>query len=297
MKPSALPPRAPICTLPILTLFFTLAAGCGGSSDEGDATPPSADMVGPAGGTVTLRGSAEGAADAQVEVPPGALAAPTAIAIEEGSNGAPALPEGLIPLGAMFKLTPHGTTFAKPVLLTVPVPSNAPPAGTRLALYKTTAGQTGWEPVADAAASGATISGFISSFSFAQALAEPAPSDDPDPGCDRGVVMSMNITGKVLDPRGRPHIGHVVLRDRAINVGAINAEASANEAGFFLLNADGVVTAESCQKSYVIEVDSRADGGEKLYGELDVTSLFPAGGSGQAEEDITGTPVVLGVVE
>lgn len=126
----------------------------------------------------------------------------------------------------------------------------------------------------------------------------PAPDmDGPAPGCDPKVVMSMNITGKVLDPRGRPHIGHVVLRDRAINVGAIYAEASANEAGFFLLNADGVITAEGCKKSYVIEVDSWTGAGEKLYGELDVTSLFPAGGTGQTDEDITETPVVLAVVE
>ena len=126
----------------------------------------------------------------------------------------------------------------------------------------------------------------------------PAPDmDEPAPGCDLGVRMNMNITGKVLDPRGRPHIGHVVLRDRAIDVGDILAEASANEAGFFLLNADGVLTTAGCKTSYVIEVDSRTAEGEKLYGELDVTSLFPAGGTGETDEDITDTPVVLAVVE
>lgn len=197
----------------------------------------------------------------------------------------------------MFELTPHDTAFAKPALLTLPVPANALPDGTRLGLYKTTAGQASWAPVADAAGAGATISGLISSFSFAQVVAEPLPSGDPDPGCDRKAFMSMNITGKVLDPRGRPHIGHVVLRDRAIDVGATSAEASANEAGFFLLNADGVITSAGCKRSYVIEVDSRAEGGEEPYGELDVTSLFPVGGTGEAEEDITDTPVVLGVVE
>jgi len=264
---------------------------------QGGAEAAAPDMIGPAGGTVTPRGSDESAADAKVEVPPGAQSAPTALAIEEGSDGAPALPEGLAPLGAMFELTPHGTTFAKPALLTLPFPANALPAGTRPALYKTTASQAGWAPVADAVVSGATISGLISSFSHAQVVAEPLPSGDPDPDCDLRVVMSMNITGKVLDPRGRPHIGHVVLRDRAILVGAILAEASANEAGFFLLNSDGVFTAAGCNKSYVIEVNSRSETGDELYGELDVTSLFPANGSGQSEEDITDTPVVLAVVE
>ena len=108
--------------------------------------------------------------------------------------------------------------------------------------------------------------------------------------------MSMDITGMVLDPRSRPHIGHVVLRDRGIQVGAILGEASANEAGFFLLGARGVVTAAGCKRSYVIEVDSSGAGAE-LYGELDVTSLFPIGGTGKTEEDITDTPVVLAVVE
>jgi len=126
------------------------------------------------------------------------------------------------------------------------------------------------------------------------------PADDgadPAPGCDRKVVMSMNITGKVLDPRGRPHVGHVVLRDRSINVGAIYGEAGANEAGFFLLITDGVITSAGCKLSYVIEVDSRTAEGENLYGELDVTSLFPAGGTGETDEDITDTPVVLAVLE
>ncbi|HEU5075129.1 MAG TPA: hypothetical protein VFU02_13155, partial [Polyangiaceae bacterium] len=302
MKPFAIPQRALTGGLPIL-FMVTLAAGCGGTFDEGGGDPPAPDMgdppapdmVGPAGGTVTPRGSAANAADAKVEVPPGALAAATAIAIEEGSTGAPALPAGLAALGAMFELTPHGTAFAMPALLTLPVPAEALPGGTRLGLYKTTAGQAGWAPVADAAVSGATISGLISSFSFAQVVAEPLPSGDLDPGCDVKVVMSTQITGMVLDPRGRPHIGHVVLRDRAINVGAIYAEASANEAGFFLLNSDGVVTSAGCKRSYVIEVTSQTAEGEKLYGELDVTSLFPVGETGETEEDITDTPVVLGV--
>ena len=99
------------------------------------------------------------------------------------------------------------------------------------------------------------------------------------------------------DPRGRPHVGHVVLRDRALQPGAIFAEASANDAGFFLLGVRGIVTSAGCSKSYVIEVDSRTDSGTELYGELDVTSLFPVGGTGFTEEDITATPVILTELE
>lgn len=106
MKPSAIPQRAFTRALSILYMVTlaagTLAAGCGGTFDEGGGDPPAldmdgplaADMVGPAGGTVTPRGSAANAADAKVEVPPGALTAATASAIEEGSTGAPALAGG-----------------------------------------------------------------------------------------------------------------------------------------------------------------------------------------------------------
>lgn len=122
----------------------------------------------------------------------------------------------------------------------------------------------------------------------------------PLPGsgsCDTGVRMNMNITGRVFDLRGRPHVGHVVLRDRALQSGAIFAEASANDAGFFLLGVRGIVTSAGCPRSYVIEVDSRAASGADLYGELDVTSLFPLGATGFVEEDITATPVILAEVE
>lgn len=122
-------------------------------------------------------------------------------------------------------------------------------------------------------------------------------STSPPPvgaGCDPSVRMNMNVTGRVFDPRGRPHIGHVVLRDRTPSQsGDIFAEASANEAGFFLLGVRGIVTSAGCPRSYVIEVDSRTEAGAGLYGELDVTSIFPVGGTGFAEEDITATPVIL----
>jgi hypothetical protein len=283
--------RAAVITL-VLATFIATFGGCGGSSDDGADDPPAATMIGPAGGKVTLLGSA-GEAVATVEIPPGALATDTAITIEAGGAGAPPLPVGLTAGGPTVKLTPHGTVFSRPVTLTLPVGTTAPPAGTRHALLKTTAAQAAWAAVDGATVSAATMRAHISSFSFVQVVIEPLPPTDP---CDLGTVMGMNITGKVLDPRGRPHIGHVVLRDRALRVGAILAEASANEAGFFLLNADGIVTSAGCDRSYVIEVDSVSSAGVRLFGELDVTSLFPAGGTGQAEEDITATPVVLAEV-
>lgn len=298
MNPFALARRWPaIASSSLLVVLFTGIAGCGGSSATDATSPPAPTTIGAAGGTVTSTGGSANAAGAKVEIPPGALGADTAISVEESGIGAPALPAGITPFGPVFELTPHGTSFTTPATLTLPLAASPLPAGTRLALYKTSAGQTAWEPVANATVSGATIVALISSFSFVQPVAQPLPQGDPAPGCDLGVRMNMNITGKVLDPRGQPHVGHVVLRDRTIEAGAIVGEASANEAGFFLLAGRGIVTSAGCPRSYVIEVDSRTAEGVGLFGELDVTSLFPAGATGLVEEDITATPVILAEVE
>ena len=43
-----------------------------------------------------------------------------AIAVDQTTAGAPPLPAGLTPIGQMFAFTPHGTTFAVPVTVTMP---------------------------------------------------------------------------------------------------------------------------------------------------------------------------------
>lgn len=267
-------------------VLLTLAA-CGGRPS---VPPPVTVTVGAAGGTVM------GPSGAKVVIPAGALTKDTPIGIAQSDAGAPALPAGTTSLGATFAFTPHGTAFAVPVTITLPFDAASVPAGSAPELYKTNA-QNQWERVAGATLGADSVSGAVTGFSSAQVVVPPVPPTDPPTGCDLGVTMSINITGKVLDPRGQPHVGHVVLRDRAINVGAILAEASANEAGFFLLNADGVITSAGCPRSYFIEVDSNKTG-VKLYGELDATSLFPANATGQQPDlDITNTPVILEVVE
>ena len=141
--------------------------GCGG----GDTSPSTQGVViGPAGGT------AAGANGAKVVVPPSALTADTLIAIERSSAGAPALPAGLSPLGPMFALTPHGTTFAVPVTLTLPFDPASAPAGARLALYKTNA-ENRFERLANAAFGAESVSAKISSFSLAQVVTEPQGPD------------------------------------------------------------------------------------------------------------------------
>src|SRR5689334_14058848 len=113
-----------------LACVVALMAACGGAEDPSSpppppsppSSPPSAPsppgvLIGAAGGTVT------GPRGAQVVIPAGALASEVRINIEETSAGAPALPTGVVSVGPTFALTPHGTTFAVPVTLTLPYDS------------------------------------------------------------------------------------------------------------------------------------------------------------------------------
>jgi alpha-tubulin suppressor-like RCC1 family protein len=148
-----------LCAAAAMAAVFGLVA-CGGS-DGGTAPPPPAPAptVGPAGGTVT------GPAGAQVVVPAGALAAATPIAIAPSSAGAPAQPAGMTAFGAMYAFTPHGTSFAMPVTVTVPFNVASLPAGATPVLYKTNA--TGnWERVANASVNAGTMTGQVTSFSW-----------------------------------------------------------------------------------------------------------------------------------
>jgi len=149
-------------------LLLTLGAcGGGGDGSGGGVTPPPPPPpqtgIGPAGGTVL------GPNGARVEIPPGALATNTAIAIEQTSTGSPPLPGGFATSGLMFAFTPHGTTFAVPVTITLPFDPTSVPAGTAPALFKTNA-QNQWEQVANATFGATSVTAQITSFSFGQIL-------------------------------------------------------------------------------------------------------------------------------
>ena len=161
-------------------LCLSLAA-CGGGGDEPDPPPPppappavTTAMVGPEGGTVT------GTGGAQIVVPPGALAQPVALSITQPGIGAPALPAGATGFGPVLTLTPHGTQFKVPVLVTVPFDPALVPAGTEPALYKTLPGEAAWEPVTGTQLQGDTLTAAVQSFSsFTVASVPPLARDDP----------------------------------------------------------------------------------------------------------------------
>jgi len=160
-----------------IMLVLGLLAGCGGGgSDSGGggaagsapapAPAPAPSGIGSAGGTVT------GPASAQVVIPAGALSTDTQIAVTQSGAGAPAIPAGITAVGDMFSFTPHGTTFAKPVTLTVPFDPAQVPPGAVLVLYKTNA-SGGWEVVHGATRNGNTISAQATGFSVAFIALQP----------------------------------------------------------------------------------------------------------------------------
>ncbi len=138
----------------ILVLVTFVACG-------GGVTPPVTAIIGPGGGTVT------GPGGAQVVIPEGALSQDVEIGIAQTSDGAPALPSGTTSLGAMFAFTPHGTTFAVPITMTVPFNAGAVPAGSTPTLFKTNAAQSAFEAVAGATVNGSSMTAQVTSFSFA----------------------------------------------------------------------------------------------------------------------------------
>jgi hypothetical protein len=147
-----------------LFLIVTLAA-CGGGDDGGGSggTPGSTQpVIGAAGGTV------QGPIGSKIVIPPGALATDTPVEITESSAGAPAFPGGFVAVGPMFAFTPHGTTFAVPVTVTLPFDPSTVPAGKSAVFLKTTAGRSAWEEITDATFGTDTVTVQISGFSNGQ---------------------------------------------------------------------------------------------------------------------------------
>lgn len=159
-----------LASLPLMT-------GCGGAGDggvddddaagitppAGSATPTPVATIGPAGGSA---GAGDGA---EVAVPAGALATETPVQVQVADTGAPPLPAGLLALGKVYALTPHGTTFARPAQVTVPFDPALVPAGATPVLYKAegagaAAGQ--WRTLAGATVAGTRISAPVDSFSY-----------------------------------------------------------------------------------------------------------------------------------
>ena len=84
-----------------------------------------------------------------------------------------------IGVSEVFALTPHGTTFSKPVTLSLPIDLAKVPAGASVALLKTDATLTAWALVPGATLSGSSISGAITGFCWTLAVSQPTISQQP----------------------------------------------------------------------------------------------------------------------
>jgi hypothetical protein len=120
------------CTCLVLT-------GCGGGHSSSSTTPPSSAQgtIGATGGVVSIPQGA------QVVMPQNALATDTTVGVDQSATGAPPLPAGAKLLGPIVAFTPHGTSFAVPVTMTLPFDGASLPSGTKPALAKTNDSQTG----------------------------------------------------------------------------------------------------------------------------------------------------------
>jgi uncharacterized delta-60 repeat protein len=156
----------------VVACFLLALGACGGDDNggAGEGTPPPAPPpqtgIGAAGGTVT------GPDGAKVVIPAGALTTNIDIKVELSSAGAPALPAGFTAVGQMFAFTPHGTTFATPVTMTLPFDPASVPAGRAPQFYKTNA-QNQWEQVANATFDATSVSAPVTSFSDATVVIPP----------------------------------------------------------------------------------------------------------------------------
>src|SRR5688572_24908225 len=156
-----------------IVIGFALGiAACGGGGGDGGQSGAAGSQPAPVpSGIGAAGGTALGPDGSKVEVPRGALAVVTQIAVDQTSLNAPPLPAGLTPIGQMFAFTPHGTTFATPATITMPFDPASVPAGATPALFKTNS-QNQWEKVANATFGASSVTAQVSSFSFGQVVTE-----------------------------------------------------------------------------------------------------------------------------
>jgi hypothetical protein len=114
-----------------------------------DATPAVIDVLGPFG--------------ASAAIPSNAIADSSAIAISVTTSGYPALPSNVETLGNIYAFTPHGQSFASPVLISVPFGAAADALSP--ALYAAEPGGS-WTTVQDAQQVGTAMEADVDQFSY-----------------------------------------------------------------------------------------------------------------------------------
>lgn len=87
--------------------------------------------IGPSGGVV------HGPAGVEIIIPAGALSTVVDISVATATNTTPSFPPaGIVSVGLLYEVLPHGTSFALPVTLRLPYDPALVPAGARARLYR-----------------------------------------------------------------------------------------------------------------------------------------------------------------
>lgn len=71
-------------------------------------------------------GSVSGPAGSSVQIPAGALTTDTSIGVRSLASGAVPIPADVVAFGDAFEITPAGTVFSQPVVVTLPLPATIP---------------------------------------------------------------------------------------------------------------------------------------------------------------------------
>src|SRR6186713_751173 len=127
-----------------------LLAGCGGGGDAADPdAPPSPSgtaTVGMSGGTLT---SDDGV---RLTVPPGSLGETITLRVARDTTGLSAAlqggtpqPDKAVALSPVYAMTPHGTVFARPVELRIPIDTAAAAGPGLLVVLRTEPDRDGWD--------------------------------------------------------------------------------------------------------------------------------------------------------
>lgn len=185
-------------------------AGSPGGTDAGEGPATGAVTVGAAGGTVSAGG-------AVLSIPPGALAADTAITMSVSADPVPA---GYAAYSPLYRFEPSGLAFAKAASISIPFAiqpgsdSGNPGNDPRLAaLFWSRRGGSGYERVA-ARISGGTVTAEVTHFSTGFVGNGVEYVDPADSHCARTVAVEKRAAGgqaaglalivRAEDCQGRP---------------------------------------------------------------------------------------------
>ena len=243
------------------SLFVVTLVACGGGgSDPPPPPPPPPVGIGPAGGTVT------GSNGARIVVPAGALAQTVNLQITEIAAGSANLPAGVQPASAVYALTPHGTTFAVPVTVSVPFDPAQVAAGRTLQALKTSdAALTVWGIVAGTMVSGTTASVQVTSFSNNLMAGIGLPTITTQPASVAVNVGQSATVTVVAAGNGAPLLTYQWQRNGTPIAGATaasylltNVTAGDNGARFSVIVGNGVGTVTSAEAVLTVNTSSAA---------------------------------------